>query len=140
MHITIHRDGQNHGPYTLEQVKEYLGNGSLIESDLAWQEGCKDWLPLRDIITPVTTPPPPPPPKLPPPAPQLTPEGTSKMSQKQSAIPLKVEGASIKSYVVAGLIVVVIVVIGFLTFCSFITQGNEAQGVFSKIAEPAQGN
>lgn len=60
MEITIHLDGKNYGPYTLDQIHESLSNGSLDENDLAWREGCRDWLPLKDIITPVTSPPPPP--------------------------------------------------------------------------------
>lgn len=58
MNILIHRDGQSYGPYTLDQVKHYLGNGSLVENDLAWHEGCVDWLPVKDIISPPGTPPP----------------------------------------------------------------------------------
>lgn len=56
MNIFIHRDGQNYGPYTLEQAKEYVTDGSLLESDLAWHEGCADWISLKDIITPVIAP------------------------------------------------------------------------------------
>jgi len=60
MNITIYRNGENYGPYTLGQIKEHLDTGALIESDLAWHEGCSDWLPLKTIISKATVPPPPP--------------------------------------------------------------------------------
>jgi hypothetical protein len=71
MNITIDRNGTKHGPYTLEQIKEYLGNGTFNEDDWAWYEGSTDWLPIKDIITPATTPPPPL--KLAPPPPPVVP-------------------------------------------------------------------
>jgi len=58
MNITILRDGTNYGPYTLNQVKEYLGNGALSETDLAWHESLSDWLPLKDVILHAAAPPP----------------------------------------------------------------------------------
>jgi hypothetical protein len=61
MNIIILRGDQNYGPYTLEQVRHYVGNASLSENDLAWHEGCVDWLPLKNIINPSKVPPVPPP-------------------------------------------------------------------------------
>ena len=49
MQITINRGGENHGPYSLEQARELLGNGTLQETDLAHYEGAADWLPLKDV-------------------------------------------------------------------------------------------
>ncbi len=49
MQITINRDGDNHGPYSIEQTRELLANGTLQESDLAHYEGAADWLPLKDV-------------------------------------------------------------------------------------------
>jgi hypothetical protein len=66
MNITIHRDGHNYGPYSPEQVKEYLTAGSLLANDLAWHEGVSDWLPLSQVPELVTKPPPPPAAVLPP--------------------------------------------------------------------------
>ena len=49
MQITINRAGDNHGPYSLEQARELLANGTLQETDLAHYEGAADWLPLKDV-------------------------------------------------------------------------------------------
>ncbi|MDC0143789.1 DUF4339 domain-containing protein [Verrucomicrobia bacterium] len=49
MQITINRAGDNHGPYSLEQARELLANGTLQETDRAHYEGAADWLPLKDV-------------------------------------------------------------------------------------------
>ena len=42
MMIHISRDGEQFGPYTPEQVQEYLASGSLVATDMAWHEGAED--------------------------------------------------------------------------------------------------
>jgi uncharacterized protein (TIGR00266 family) len=49
MQITINRNGENHGPYALEQVREMLANGTLQPTDLAHYEGATDWMPLGQV-------------------------------------------------------------------------------------------
>jgi hypothetical protein len=49
MQIFIHRDGQQLGPYTLDQVKGDLTSGSLQAGDLAWHEGIPNWVPLSQM-------------------------------------------------------------------------------------------
>lgn len=49
MMIHISRDGQQFGPYSLEQVQEYLASGQLLPTDLAWYEGAADWVPVTGI-------------------------------------------------------------------------------------------
>lgn len=49
MQITIVRDGQQMGPYPLEQVNTCLAQGMLIPSDLAWYEGAPGWVPLTQV-------------------------------------------------------------------------------------------
>ncbi len=49
MNINIHRDGQDFGPYTLEQVNQYLRDGSIVPSDMAWHDGLPDWVPLPQV-------------------------------------------------------------------------------------------
>ncbi|HCU86868.1 MAG TPA: hypothetical protein DGP39_05015, partial [Verrucomicrobiales bacterium] len=49
MPITINRDGENFGPYTTEEVRDLLANGTLKEDDLAHEEGTEGWVPLRSL-------------------------------------------------------------------------------------------
>ena len=57
MNIAVHRNGEKYGPYTLDQVRDYLGSGALSVDDLAWCEGCAEWSPLKDIIARAVVPP-----------------------------------------------------------------------------------
>lgn len=69
MNINIHRDGQQYGPFTLEQVQGYVSDGTLLPTtDLAWHEGMAEWEPLQSVVarlvstsSPIPPPPPPPP-------------------------------------------------------------------------------
>ncbi len=49
MNIHIHRNGQNFGPYALEEVNGYLAEGSMSPRDMAFHEGLADWTPLAKI-------------------------------------------------------------------------------------------
>jgi len=49
MEIWIRRDGEEWGPYTLEQVKEYIASGELVLEDEAWFDGCEDYVTVGDI-------------------------------------------------------------------------------------------
>ncbi|HIL25080.1 MAG TPA: DUF4339 domain-containing protein [Verrucomicrobia bacterium] len=49
MMIHISRDGDQFGPYSPEQVQEYLASGQLLPTDLAWYEGAADWVPVTEI-------------------------------------------------------------------------------------------
>ncbi|MBG85707.1 MAG: hypothetical protein CMO80_02260 [Verrucomicrobiales bacterium] len=49
MQIHINRDGQDYGPYTIEQVNQYLLDGSVIPTDMAWHDGLPDWVPLPQV-------------------------------------------------------------------------------------------
>jgi hypothetical protein len=44
--ITISRDGQQYGPYTVVEVENYLATGSLVSTDLAWNNSTSAWVPL----------------------------------------------------------------------------------------------
>ena len=48
------------GPYTVEQINEYLSQGSLLPTDYAWHEGLADWVPVTEIsgVGPAAAPPP----------------------------------------------------------------------------------
>ena len=45
MQITINRNGENHGPYPLKQVREMLANGSMQPTDLVDHENLRDDVP-----------------------------------------------------------------------------------------------
>lgn len=49
MQIFIHRDGQQTGPYTLEQVRDMLETGVVKETELCWYEGLQGGRPLSEI-------------------------------------------------------------------------------------------
>jgi len=65
IHIT--RDGQQFGPFTLDQARDYVADGQLLATDLAWFEGAQDWMPLHSVPGLARTPPPPPRSRPPPP-------------------------------------------------------------------------
>ncbi|SEJ26817.1 RDD family protein [Frateuria terrea] len=60
MEIWIGRDGQRHGPYKEEDVRQWLRSGQLAAGDLGWYEGLADWQPLSVLFpdAPAATPPP----------------------------------------------------------------------------------
>ncbi len=50
MEIWIGRDGERHGPYKEEDVREWLRNGKMSGADLGWYEGLADWQPLSVLL------------------------------------------------------------------------------------------
>ncbi|MGB3271206.1 MAG: RDD family protein [Rhodanobacter sp.] len=77
MEIWIGRDGERHGPYKENDVRDWLRSGKVSPDDLAWYEGLADWQPLsvlfRDAVpaTPATGQP------VTPAAPQALPQTTA---------------------------------------------------------------
>lgn len=66
---SISRNGQTFGPYSLEEVRRYVGGGSISPNDLARINGEHRWAPLHRLLPPPPAPPlesglssPPPPP------------------------------------------------------------------------------
>lgn len=47
---TIHRDGQNGGPYTTEQLRAGLADGTFLTTDLAWRPGLTGWTPIEQQL------------------------------------------------------------------------------------------
>jgi hypothetical protein len=49
---TIHvaRDGANIGSFSKEEVREGLRTGKFLPTDMAWEEGMSDWLPLPQVV------------------------------------------------------------------------------------------
>ena len=50
MEIWIGRDGERHGPYKEDDVREWLRSGKVSPADLAWYEGLADWQPLSVLL------------------------------------------------------------------------------------------
>jgi len=50
MDIYVSRDGQEFGPYTLEDVNAYIASGQINATDLAWFDGETDWKPLHELL------------------------------------------------------------------------------------------
>lgn len=50
MEIWIGRDGERHGPYKEQDVRQWLRSGQVSGSDLAWYEGLADWQPLSVLF------------------------------------------------------------------------------------------
>jgi membrane protein YdbS with pleckstrin-like domain len=57
MPILVSKDGQQYGPYEIDELQGYVTQGSFLLADQCWQEGWADWQPLSTIIS---RPPPPP--------------------------------------------------------------------------------
>jgi len=56
--IPINRDGQQYGPYTIDQVNEYLAAGNLLLTDQAWNAQTSAWVSLGSVPGIRATPPP----------------------------------------------------------------------------------
>jgi membrane protein YdbS with pleckstrin-like domain len=56
MPILVIKDGEQYGPYELNDLAGYVSQGSFTLTDLCWQDGWADWQPLSSIIS---RPPPP---------------------------------------------------------------------------------
>jgi uncharacterized RDD family membrane protein YckC len=62
MQLFIARDGKQTGPFSEEQVRAMLADGSAVAGDLCWQEGQPAWLAISEVLhLPVAAPPPIPP-------------------------------------------------------------------------------
>lgn len=51
MPILVYRNDQQEGPYELEHIEKALQEGQLSVTDLAWQDGLADWVPLGELVT-----------------------------------------------------------------------------------------
>ena len=49
MELHIARDGEQYGPFPLEEVRRQLAAGTLLPTDLAWAAGRPAWVPLGSL-------------------------------------------------------------------------------------------
>ncbi len=54
MQIHVQRGPEQLGIYSPEETTQYLAEGRLLETDLAWHEGLNDWVPLGELFPQVT--------------------------------------------------------------------------------------
>ena len=50
MEVWIGRDGERHGPYNEDDVRQWLRSGQVSREDLGWYEGLADWQPLSVLF------------------------------------------------------------------------------------------
>ena len=48
MQVYVHFDGKNHGPYSVDQLRQYLKAGTFKEDHLACYDG-QNWVKIRDV-------------------------------------------------------------------------------------------
>ena len=42
-------DGQQYGPFTVQQIRQFLADGSITRETLAWRSGMPNWTPLNQL-------------------------------------------------------------------------------------------
>lgn len=47
--ITVSKDGQQLGPYSVDQIKALVQQGKLAPQDYAWYDGLTDWVPISKL-------------------------------------------------------------------------------------------
>lgn len=49
--VLVSRDGQQYGPYSLDELQQHIADGVITPDDLAWIGGDQtDWQPLRELV------------------------------------------------------------------------------------------
>jgi uncharacterized tellurite resistance protein B-like protein len=48
--IWVTRGGQKYGPYSMDQVSQYIQSGKLSNNDLSWKRGMKEWTNLEQLL------------------------------------------------------------------------------------------
>ena len=46
----ISRNGQNYGPYTLEDLRRYVASGHVLTTDLAKSDEMPEWIPVAQVL------------------------------------------------------------------------------------------
>lgn len=60
----INQDGQQFGPYSPDQLRQYFREGRIQQTAMVWTEGMPHWLPLNQAFPDLTTTPKAPPPPV----------------------------------------------------------------------------
>ena len=51
MTYQVSRNGQIYGPYTLDDLRRYVGSGNILLTDMAKSEEMPDWVPVAQILS-----------------------------------------------------------------------------------------
>ncbi len=46
----VSRNGQNYGPYTLEDLQKYVASGNVLPSDFAKSDDMPEWVPVSQVL------------------------------------------------------------------------------------------
>ena len=46
----VSRNGQNYGPYTLEDLRRYVASGNILATDMAKSDDMPDWVPVSQVL------------------------------------------------------------------------------------------
>ena len=46
----VSRNGQNYGPYTLEDLQRYVASGNVLPTDMAKSDDMPEWMPVSQVI------------------------------------------------------------------------------------------
>lgn len=50
MTYQVSRNGQNYGPYTLDDLQRYVASGNILPGDMAKSEEMPDWVPVAQLL------------------------------------------------------------------------------------------
>lgn len=50
MPYLINRNGQQFGPYSADELKQYVAEGRVLPTDLAWEDGMPNWIPVSQVM------------------------------------------------------------------------------------------
>jgi GYF domain 2 len=87
MNYFLFLNGQQTGPYTEDQLRQFLAAGQIQATDFAWYEGLADWAPIASLLPAETAAPVAAPAPQPAPAPAAIPEGKLR---KEPVVPKQV--------------------------------------------------
>jgi len=52
--VYLNRNGQQMGPYSVDDVRAYREAGTVLGTDLAWTDGRTDWVPVDEFLQAAT--------------------------------------------------------------------------------------
>jgi hypothetical protein len=102
MKYLIHRGGQQYGPYSVEELRQFVTSGNILASDMAWAQGMPAWVPVSQILGGAPAPAPAPAAPAPAPAPSYQAPGPAFAQPPAAAAPVSYAPAAYSSPAPAG--------------------------------------